>query len=289
MTSLARRLRNLLERGQPAVLATLTKASGSTPREAGACMLITQESAVGTIGGGRLEWLAIEEARAMIADGGSEALQEVSLGPSVGQCCGGKVEISFRLANREILRELEAVELQQDCRRPRVMVFGAGHVGVQLGRALSLLPFETTLVDDRAELLEGLPAELRLLPSADPIAELHSAPLAAAAVVLTYSHSLDFEITEAALLRGDMPYVGMIGSKTKRTKFERWFLSRGGTRAALASLVCPIGGTQVKDKRPEVIASLVAAELVTAFWSRGETRLSGKSENSAITAIGGKR
>ena len=90
-------------------------------------------------------------------------------------------------------------------------------------------------------------------------------------VVLTYSHSLDFEVTEAALRRGDAPYVGLIGSKTKRTKFERWFLSRGGTATQLGRLVCPIGGDRVKDKRPEVIAALVAAELVTSVLAVGKS------------------
>ena len=79
---------------------------------------------------------------------------------------------------------------------------------------------------------------------------------------MTYDHGLDFEITEAALGRGDAAYVGLIGSRTKRRRFERWFLKRGGDRAALMRLVSPIGDFGVADKRPEVIAALVAAEIM---------------------------
>lgn len=286
MASLAAILRDLLERDQPSVLATVTRVSGSTPREAGASMVVSQELAAGTIGGGRLEWLAIEQARDMIASGEAEAWREVPLGPAVGQCCGGKVEITFRHANRDTLAELEAAEQQRCGRRPQVMIFGAGHVGTQIGRALALLPFETTLVDDRAERLQDLPGKLRTLPTADPVAEVRSAPPEAAAIVLTYSHSLDFEITEAALRRGDLTYVGLIGSKTKRTRFERWFLARGGSEDELRPLVCPIGGNQVPDKRPEVIAALVAAELVMSLLNSGQLVLSEERDYPAVASLG---
>ena len=84
----------------------------------------------------------------------------------------------------------------------------------------------------------------------------------AAVVVMTYDHGLDFEITEAALGRGDAAYVGLIGSATKRRRFEKWFTGRGGDARALRRLVSPIGDFGVADKRPEVIAALVAAEIM---------------------------
>ena len=98
--------------------------------------------------------------------------------------------------------------------------------------------------------------------------EVRRAPADAAYVVLTHSHSLDSLITSAVLERGEFAYCGLIGSQTKRTVFERAFRDIGIPEASIARLVCPIGDRGVDDKRPEVIAALVAAELVEVFAQR---------------------
>ena len=95
-----------------------------------------------------------------------------------------------------------------------------------------------------------------------PIDEVSAAPPGAAYLVLTHSHALDFEICAAVLERGDFAYLGLIGSATKRAKFERGFRELGIPKDRIARLVCPIGGGTVRDKRPPVIAALVAAELI---------------------------
>ena len=96
------------------------------------------------------------------------------------------------------------------------------------------------------------------------------APPGAAFVVLTHDHALDFLIAREALARGDAAYVGMIGSRTKRVSFQRW-LARGGARSIPRPLVCPIGAAGRPDKRPEVIAAFVAAEIMQtlAAWQAG--------------------
>ncbi|PST30285.1 xanthine dehydrogenase accessory protein XdhC, partial [Mesorhizobium loti] len=97
---------------------------------------------------------------------------------------------------------------------------------------------------------------------------VRDAPPDSAFVVLTHDHALDFLIATEALGREDASYVGMIGSKTKRATFKNW-LSREVDRPELfGRLVCPIGGTAVKDKRPPVIAALAAAEILTAALNR---------------------
>ena len=83
---------------------------------------------------------------------------------------------------------------------------------------------------------------------------------------MTHSHGLDFEICEAILKRGDFAYLGLIGSRTKRTRFERGWRELGLTEAQIGRLVCPIGG-QLRDKRPPVIAALAAAEILLALAS----------------------
>jgi xanthine dehydrogenase accessory factor len=148
---------------------------------------------------------------------------------------------------------------------PRVLVFGAGHVGRALAAALRPLPVRALLIDQReAELAIAAGVETRLTPL--PEAEVAAAPLGAAFVVLTHDHALDFLIADAALARGDAAYVGLIGSATKRARFLTW-RGRGGAARPAEGLTCPIGGPS-GDKRPAVIAALTAAEILTRLGER---------------------
>ena len=118
--------------------------------------------------------------------------------------------------------------------------------------------------------MSGLPATVTCIRMADPVDAIAGASAGTAFVVLSHSHALDYRLAEAALARGDAAYVGMIGSATKRARFESGFLRSGGRRETLARLTCPIGGSDVDDKRPEVIAALTAAELVRCLLGRRE-------------------
>lgn len=229
----------------------ITRARGSTPREEGAEMMVGPEAVTGTIGGGQLEYLAIDRARQMLARGEDRAVMDVPLGPEIGQCCGGRVELT-----------LDRHSASPAAPRPSVLIFGAGHVGRALARAMLPLPVQLRLIDQRpAELaLADVPGELTPLPEA----EVCRAPPGSAYVILTHDHALDFLIAAEALARGDAAYVGMIGSATKRATFSRFAKSRG---LDPAPLTCPIGGT-VRDKRPEVIAAFTAAEIMATLLAR---------------------
>lgn len=263
MDALATTLQDLLDRRTPAIIVRIAAGEGSTPRDAGTAMLVTGDACHGTIGGGRLEWLAVERARTMLADGDRQSTLDLALGPSVGQCCGGHVVLQLRRADAESLVALARTEAQAQQAQPPVWLFGAGHVGQALARALAPLPLALTVIDDRRDFLARLPAAAVRLPSAAPASEVAAAPPGTAFAVMTHSHALDYEITGAALSRGDACYVGLIGSATKRTRFVRWYAARGGSDAALAGLTCPIGIGGPRDKRPSVIAALVAAEIAT--------------------------
>ena len=134
-------------------------------------------------------------------------------------------------------------------------------------RALAPLPFQVRWIDERpGEFGSGAPAdnvEIIVTPRSDE--EVRRAPPQAAYVVLTHSHSLDSTIVAAVLERGDFAYCGLIGSLTKRRVFERAFRETGIPDATIARMVCPIGDRGVDDKRPEIIAALVAAELIVVF------------------------
>jgi len=249
-------------RHEGVILVRVDTAQGSTPRDAGATMAVAASAIAGTIGGGQLEFHCIDMAREMLAAREIESSLDIPLGPQMGQCCGGRVAVSLHRATAADLAMIAAREKAAAAARPVVMIFGAGHTGRALAQALAALPFAVSLIDDRDDVLAGLPPGITCIRMADPVEAVAGAPAAAAFVVLSHSHALDYRIAEAALARGDAAYVGMIGSATKRARFESGFLRAGGLSAALARLTCPIGGSDVDDKRPEVIAALTAAELV---------------------------
>lgn len=266
MTSLSTTLSTWLSQGAPAILVTVAEARGSTPREEGAGMLVGRESCAGTVGGGRLEWTAIATARRMLEDGSAAETLDLPLGPATGQCCGGHVVLRLERADAGTLAALQERERRALEARPTLLLFGAGHVGRAMAAAFAPLPLRLLWIDGRAqEFPETIPAGVERILTDSPLDPLACAPAGAGYLVLTHSHALDFEITEAALRRGDAAYVGMIGSATKRAKFERWFRARGREVNALAGLTCPIGAALTGDKRPEVIAALAAAELLVAF------------------------
>lgn len=245
---------------------------GSTPREKGAFMLVSPTAIFGTIGGGQLEYMAIDKARQML---GKEARIEVDevcatldvpLGPEIGQCCGGRVEVLIRLVDAALAGDLVAAAEAEEAHLPYVYIFGGGHVGQALASAIALLPVHGVVIETRAEALEGMPETIETRLTAMPEAMVRNAPAGAAFAILTHDHALDFLIVAEALKRGDTAYVGMIGSKTKKATFRTWFLkSADGSQAEFARLVSPIGGDTVKDKRPQVIAALAAAEIMTAL------------------------
>ncbi len=283
--ALCQTLAHLVARGEPAILVTIAEAQGSTPREAGAAMLVTTAGSHGTIGGGQLEYHAIDTARIMLARGEDARELDLPLGPLLGQCCGGRVRVALERAGPEqavLLRAAEEAELR---RSPPLLILGCGHTGQALARAVAPLPFRTTLVDDRLEAGQDVPDGVGLLRIGDPAEAVAAAPAGAAFVILTHSHALDYRLADAALRRRDAAYVGMIGSATKRARFGRFFLAGGGTPEGLDRLTCPIGGAEVPDKRPEVIAALVAAELIRVFAGRPWREAEGAESRSPAQAL----
>lgn len=270
-----------LAAGEGVILVSVVEARGSTPRERGTVMAVSADAIAGTIGGGRLEYEAIARARRLLAEGGVSDRLDLPLGPAVGQCCGGHVLVALLCADAAALEELEATERAAAAAEDQVIVFGAGHVGQALVAALAALPLRVTWCDSRIELFpQETTAETE---TGDPLAVVERAEAGSAVLVMTHDHGLDYEITEAALRRDDLAYVGLIGSRTKARRFERWFVARGNDPRRLDDLVCPIGEGAGRDKRPAVIAALTAAEVLTVLADYKQerqgaaARLSGKA------------
>jgi xanthine dehydrogenase accessory factor len=257
-------IRAFLNKRPDSVLIEVTDVKGSAPRDAGAWMLVARDMIFRTIGGGQLEYMAIDHARKILA-GGRDSPMDVPLGPEIGQCCGGRVGLSFRRVNRGLAEDLVAKVDAEIATRPHIYVFGAGHVGDALAYSLSLTPVRVILVDTReAELMAVDAPGVETCLAAMPEQVVRSAPPGSAFIVLTHDHALDFLIVAEALQRDDALYVGMIGSKSKKATFKNWLKREHGSDDLFENLVCPVGGSVVKDKRPEVIAALAAAEVLTA-------------------------
>ena len=251
------------------VLIEITSASGSTPREQGTWMLVCSSDTFNTIGGGQLEYMAIDQARSMLSRRTlRKSEMEVPLGPEIGQCCGGHVSLKLSVLDEKSRSTIMSWLNKEYKSRPHVYVFGAGHVGNALVEALLLLPVHTELVDGReAELAKATDAVVKR-HLALPETIIRDAPVGSAFVILTHDHALDFLLTKEALARGDAAYVGMIGSDTKRAKFFNWLKRETDAHFNSEALACPIGGLPISDKRPEVIAALAAAEIITHFASQ---------------------
>ncbi len=259
------------------VLVEVLEARGSVPREAGTRMLVSADACAGTIGGGHLELKAIAQARAMLqAADTSPQSAHYPLGPALGQCCGGAVSLGFSM--------FDAAALQAWPRSAphfALQLYGAGHVGRAIARALAPLDVLVDWIDERedefpAQFFEPgtpWPANIRKLCVDAVDAEVRHAAPGAFYLVLTHQHDLDLQITEAILKRGDFGFLGLIGSKTKKQRFIHRFEQRGIAPELIERITCPIGVPGITGKEPEVIAAAVVAQLLQSAPRGGEKHL----------------
>jgi xanthine dehydrogenase accessory factor len=278
-------------RGQAALVIEVLVVRGSVPRGAGTRMLVSLQDQIGTIGGGRLEFEAIAQARAWLlsvpphpltigqadVQTGTPTDQPTdqragppapshprsltfALGPSLGQCCGGSVDLRFSLLDQSAIDSWPSI-----APRFHLMLFGAGHVGQAIVSALAPLPVSVVWVDERDDVFETVPAGLAMVHTLSvdvPQAEVSLAPPGSFYLVATHRHDLDLLIIEQILRRDDAGFVGLIGSATKRVRFERQLLARGVSAQALSRIQCPIGLPGITGKEPAVIAASVVAQML---------------------------
>ncbi len=251
-----------------AVIVRVTATEGSVPREPGTWMAVFPESIAGTIGGGHLEYEAIDTGRKILRGDLSVESRRVVLGPSLGQCCGGVVVLEFEQVTAADASRLETALAPQDM---PVALFGGGHVGRALARILIMLPVQLTWIDSRDEIF---PEDFESGSIGRVVCE-HSDPVHLAVndlapgsrvLIMSFSHAEDLDVVAACLKRRrertDLPWIGLIGSKTKWATFRARLRDRGFTDEDLAAVTCPIGIPGIEGKEPEVIAVAVAAQLL---------------------------
>ncbi len=316
-------LRDLAAAGEAAVLVTVAGIRGSAPREIGAKMIVTAKETIGTIGGGQLEYQSTRVAVGMLEDTAT-SLRSFPLGSSMGQCCGGVVEILFEPVTEtqpSWLRDLAALHGQREAaviatrisqsvpaklvvtaehvygddateqdlvdrargileHKPRttrdvqeffepvvvsdlnIAVFGAGHVGSAVVNALSVLDCNIRWLDSRRNMFRKLPANIRAIETSDPALEVAAMPADSFYLVMTHSHAMDFEICDRILRRRDARYCGLIGSLSKRRRFEKRYQQQGMSQSVIDQLICPIGVDGISGKKPAEIAVAAAAEIL---------------------------
>lgn len=254
-------LKEFLATHSSVIRVALTRVRGSSPRNEGTEMFVSAQALWGTIGGGQLEFMAIQAAQDMLQSGDLEREMDVPLGPEIGQCCGGRVEIRLIRMRSSDKRAAGERARQTEAALPHVYVMGAGHVGRALAELFQHLPVKCILIDARPEEIARNTAAVETRISVLPEAEIWNAPAGSAFIVLTHDHGLDFLLTSAALQRDDASYVGMIGSATKRAKFKSWARMHCDGQS-IEHLNCPIGACGSRDKRPSVIAAFVVAEVI---------------------------
>ena len=238
------------EKSKSYVIVTVLEVRGSSPREEGAKMIVTEDQSYLSIGGGNLEYQAIALSRELILEAGLVSkIEDFPLGPKVGQCCGGKVRLLFESFPAETIR---------------ISIFGAGHVGKALIGIVSQLPYRIRWIDSREhEFPNAIPSNVEKVVSGRPHLDIRSSSMADYFVVMSHSHKIDFEIVQAVLKMGNYRYLGLIGSESKKKRFESRLIKRGVPDDQISRLSCPMGIGQITGKSPIEVAVSVASELIS--------------------------
>ena len=241
----------LLATGAPFVAVTVVDTLGSTPQDRGAKMLVTSEGRqFGTVGGGKVEARAIEEAKTLLRDSDAPKTRfyQWSLEKDIGMTCGGIVRVYFEAFN---------------VTRWNVVVFGAGHVANALVDILGKLDCRITCIDPRAEWLARLPESPKLTKVLAPDMPLHVAQIPEGSFVLlmTMGHTTDKPILIEILRTRTFPYLGVIGSNAKAKRLRQDVLDAGLAEELTKAFFCPVG-LELGSNHPQEIAISIAAQML---------------------------
>lgn len=255
-------LTHLQKLNQSFVLVSILKVEGSAPRGQLSKMVITADQIFDSIGGGNLEYQAMDRARDLLVENRPAAeTEEYTLGEDLTQCCGGRVTL--------LLECFPRCEFQ-------VVLCGAGHVGRALATVLAELPCKVMWLDERADLLMkaytelGSPSNVSPLVINSPHQAIEGSPPRSLYLVMTHSHESDFEFCEAVLSREDIQFCGLIGSQSKSAKFRSRLKKKGFSDLELDRLTCPIGLDIGAGKLPMEVAVAIAAQILQIASEQGK-------------------
>lgn len=238
------------DRGVGFVLVTVVGANGSTPREGGSKIVVTDDQTFDTIGGGQLEFLAIQQSRKLLLAGvGLQKLEHFPLSSKAEQCCGGSMTLMFEV--------FPAAGLP-------IVIFGAGHVAKAVVKILAECDTRIDWVDSRQEQFPAeLPGNVIAHSTVDPLLFAGQLEANTKALILTHDHALDYRILATLLDETDIDYIGLIGSETKAKRFMKRLQHDGFSDDDRSRCMCPVGITGVKGKRPMEVAVSIAAQVLS--------------------------
>ena len=246
------KLSELQKEEYPFALISVIKCLGSSPCKEGAKMIVREDGEFwGTVGGGRLEFMLLDFAADAIKKGTFQR-HEVTLGPELNQCCGGVVELTIEVMNKE----------------PVLYLFGAGHIGQELCKVLEGTKFKVVLIDEREAWFDKLETPFSGTYISDINALLDTDKPREGmdyALIMTHSHTLDYDLLEKLIPR-KLKFLGLIGSKSKRQRFHNQLI-REGISEGMNQVKCPIG-LDIGGTSPKEIAISAAAGLMKIHYER---------------------
>ena len=281
---------------EPFCLVAVVSSKGSAPRTAGAAMLVYKNQIMGSVGGGELEFQAIETAQSGLSQSGfRRSTRSYALGPSLGQCCGGAVNLMFEWygnESRSILAALisetaaftehdiagqripklclklsdaktnSCINLQLNPPHVDVFLYGAGHVGRAVAEIVQHLCCQLYWVDTQENRFPTtIPTGVTKICANSPSHIAAHAPENSIHLVMTYSHQIDYDVVSCLLGNGHFARCGLIGSETKAARFRGRLRNAGVAPEQIERLVCPLGLGEIQGKAPFQIALSIAGQL----------------------------
>ncbi|NIS60978.1 MAG: hypothetical protein GTO13_09825 [Proteobacteria bacterium] len=248
MEDIYRTLADIKDQGKRAALAIVVRTKGSTPRKAGAKMIVMEDERIlGTVGGGGLEKKVIEESLECLK-GGTTKLKTFDLQGNLDMMCGGEVDVY-----------IEPISQPE-----KLVIFGGGHITRTLAPLMRSLDFRVTVVDDNPKMPEEdrfTDIEVLLSEDMESYAERLSPDSSSYIVILTRGFSTDKAILERIIAK-DFRYVGIVGSKKKIRTIKEDLISKGIEKEHFSKLSAPIGLDIGAETLGEIALS-IAAEIIS--------------------------
>lgn len=233
----------MVRQNKSVALVTVTGSAGSAPAEPGKEMLVGQTGSIGgTVGGGALEYRAVEDAKECIRTGQSRAFH-YDLQKDLGMECGGSADYFVKVY----------------APAPRLILVGGGHVNHALYQMAVVMGYDVTVIDDRPDIVS--PArypQAKRLVCGDIDEETKKLEIFPEdfVVIATHGHRHD-AVALANLAVKKTRYVGMIGSRRKVTETVKKLIEKGVPKAALDSVYAPVGIALGGDEPAEVALSIL--------------------------------
>ncbi len=231
--------------GEPGTLVTIVESAGSSPRKAGAKMLVRPNGeTLGTIGGGRIEAEVIASASRSAVGSNRPLTLTFDLTEEYGHVCGGRL----------------VLYLEPLLSQPHLIIFGAGHVGRAIAAAARGAGYRGTLVDPRISAQELPEADETLILPPDQALDRLAPGKHCAVAVCTSDHESDFAVVRCAL-QTPASYIGMLGSRRKHAVLMKQLSEEGVCKEQRARIISPMG-LDIGAETPAEIAISIVAQLI---------------------------